>query len=144
MMDRNENQNSYQHMISTRGNGRELNALKRRINVLTAVVVLLAAAVIALGIFVAGIYIKERSGTPDNTTGGTTILRPSAEEAPEKIVSTEMVTDEAVMTEQLSETEKTAETQVKTADIFVGLGKDMSAGDKDNGEDNPDDSGDRP
>ena len=48
-MDRNENQNAYENMVSKRGNSKEMKELKHKIDVLTIIILILAALVIAMG-----------------------------------------------------------------------------------------------
>ena len=55
-MDRNEKQNSYKNMVSSRGNNREIIRLKKRFHILSVLIVLLLIAVVCMGIFVGRMY----------------------------------------------------------------------------------------
>ena len=73
-MDRNERQNARINMVSSRGNLREMNQIKKRVNVLTVLTVLLFAAVVALALLVAAMYQRNHQRMGGETSEITTAI----------------------------------------------------------------------
>lgn len=105
-MDRNEKQNSYKNMVSSRGNNREIAKLKRRVCVLSVFLVLLLAAVIAMGIVVGRMYRRVMETQPGE--GGGVVVYDSGKGTETKEPNKEPETEPKPQTESVSpETEET-------------------------------------
>lgn len=109
-MDRNEKQNSYKNMVSSRGRNREIIKLKRRFRVLTVLIVLLLLAVICMGILVGRMYqeVRIRGNGQQEPGGGSQILT-------EAIPGTETESETESETEPEQETEEATENSTKPA-----------------------------